>query len=148
MAVFYKLFQDNRDTSTHKGEWYGRAKMIDTIRLDEIAQRIQDNTTAKKADALAVLTEMVEVVRDYLQKSYAVRIDGLGTFKMGLSTSPAPTAKEFSATKNIKRMHVNFQPIVTVDKNGQRHNILTSGTSVKELPKNAVGIDDGEETNP
>ena len=148
MAVFYRLFQDNRDTSTHKGEWYGRAKMIDTIRLDEIAQRIQDNTTAKKADALAVLTEMVEVVRDYLQKSYAVRIDGLGTFKMGLSTSPAPPAKEFSATKNIKRMHVNFQPIVTVDKNGQRHNILTSGSSVKELPKNAVGIDDGEETNP
>ncbi len=79
MAVLYKLYQDNRDTSTHKGEWYARAKTLDTVTLNEIAQRIQDNTTAKKADALAVLTEMVEVVRDYLQKSYRVKIDGLGS---------------------------------------------------------------------
>ena len=79
MAVLYKLYQDNRDTSSHKGEWYARAKTLDTVTLNEIAQRIQDNTTAKKADALAVLTEMVEVVRDYLQKSYRVKIDGLGS---------------------------------------------------------------------
>lgn len=146
MAVFYRLVQDNRDNSRHKGEWYARAKMIDTINLDEIAQRIQDNTTAKKADALAVLTEMVEVIKDFIQKSYAVRIDGLGTFKMGLSTSPAPTAKEFSAVKNVKGLHVNFQPVVTVDKNGQRRNVLTSGSTVKELPKNDVDKGDDEVT--
>ena len=139
MAVLYKLYQDNRDTSTHKGEWYARAKTLDTVTLNEIAQRIQDNTTAKKADALAVLTEMVEVVRDYLQKSYRVKIDGLGSFKMSLKTSPAPTAKEFSASKNIKSMRALFQEDVTVDKNGMRHRSLSSGASAKELPKNAVG---------
>ena len=93
MSVFYKLYQDNRDTSTHKGMWYARAKSLDTVSLNEIAQRIQDNSTAKKSDALAVLTEMVEVIRDYLQKSYRVKIDGLGAFKMSLSTSPAPSAR-------------------------------------------------------
>ncbi len=139
MAVLYKLYQDNRDTSTHKGEWYARAKTLDTVTLNEIAQRIQDNTTAKKADALAVLTEMVEVVRDYLQKSYRVKIDGLGSFKMSLKTSPAPTAKEFSASKNIKSMRALFQEDVTVDKNGMRHRALSSGATAKELPKNAVG---------
>jgi predicted histone-like DNA-binding protein len=139
MAVLYKLYQDNRDTSTHKGEWYARAKTLDTVTLNEIAQRIQDNTTAKKADALAVLTEMVEVVRDYLQKSYRVKIDGLGSFKMSLKTSPAPTAKEFSASKNIKSMRALFQEDVTVDKNGMRHRSLSSGATAKELPKNAVG---------
>ena len=139
MAVLYKLYQDNRDTSTHKGEWYARAKTLDTVTLNEIAQRIQDNTTAKKADALAVLTEMVEVERDYLQKSYRVKIDGLGSFKMSLKTSPAPTAKEFSASKNIKSMRALFQEDVTVDKNGMRHRSLSSGATAKELPKNAVG---------
>ena len=139
MAVLYKLYQDNRDTSTHKGEWYARAKTLDTVTINEIAQRIQDNTTAKKADALAVLTEMVEVVRDYLQKSYRVKIDGLGSFKMSLKTSPAPTAKEFSASKNIKSMRALFQEDVTVDKNGMRHRSLSSGATAKELPKNAVG---------
>ena len=139
MAVLYKLYQDNRDTSSHKGEWYARAKTLDTVTLNEIAQRIQDNTTAKKADALAVLTEMVEVVRDYLQKSYRVKIDGLGSFKMSLKTSPAPTAKEFSASKNIKSMRALFQEDVTVVKNGMRHRSLSSGATAKELPKNAVG---------
>ena len=144
MAVLYKLYQDNRDTSSHKGEWYARAKTLDTVTLNEIAQRIQDNTTAKKADALAVLTEMVEVVRDYLQKSYRVKIDGLGSFKMSLKTSPAPTAKEFSASKNIKSMRALFQEDVTVDKNGMRHRSLSSGATAKELPKNAVGADEEE----
>ena len=146
MAVFYKLIQDNRVNSTHRGLWYGRAKMLDVIGLDEIAQRIQDNTTAKKADAMAVLTEMVEVVKDFLQKSYSVRIDGLGTFKMGLRTSPAPSAKEFSAAQNVKGMRVNFQPIVKVDKNGNRVNQLTTGASARELPKNAVGTEEEEVT--
>ena len=145
MAVLYKLYQDNRDTSTHKGEWYARAKTLDTVTLNEIAQRIQDNTTAKKADALAVLTEMVEVVRDYLQKSYRVKTDGLGAFKMSLKTSPAPTAKEFSASKNIKSMRALFQEDVTVDKNGMRHRSLSSGATAKELPKNAVGADEEQE---
>ena len=143
MAVLYKLYQDNRDTSAHKGEWYARAKTLDTVTLNEIAQRIQDNTTAKKADALAVLTEMVEVVRDYLQKSYRVKIDGLGAFKMSLRTSPAPTAKEFSASKNIKSMRALFQEDVSIDKNGKRNYSLSSGASAKELPKNAV-VTDGE----
>ena len=139
MAVLYKLYQDNRDNSKHKGEWYARAKTLDTVTLNEIAQRIQDNTTAKKADALAVLTEMVEVVRDYLQKSYRVKIDGLGAFKMSLRTSPASTAKEFSASKNIKSMRALFQEDVSIDKNGKRNYSLSSGASAKELPKNAVG---------
>ena len=102
MAVLYKLQQDNRDTSQHKGEWYARAKMLDIIELDELAQLIQDNTTAKKADAQAVLTEMVEQMRALLKRSYAVRIPGLGIFKVGLKTSPAATAQEFTAAKNVK----------------------------------------------
>ena len=102
MAVLYKLYQDNRDTSSHKGEWYARAKTLDTVTL-------------------------------------RVKIDGLGSFKMSLKTSPAPTAKEFSASKNIKSMRALFQEDVTVDKNGMRHRSLSSGATAKELPKNAVG---------
>ena len=114
MAVLYKLQQDNRDTSQHKGEWYARAKMLDIIELDELAQLIQDNTTAKKADALAVLTEMVEQMKSLLKRSYAVRIPGLGI------------------------MRLNFLNEWTVDKNGKRTITMLQDVTVKELPKNAV----------
>ena len=148
MSVFYKLYQDNRDTSTHKGMWYARAKSLDTVSLNEIAQRIQDNSTAKKSDALAVLTEMVEVIRDYLQKSYRVKIDGLGAFKMSLSTSPAPSAREFTAAGNVKGVRVIFSEETKVDKNGYRIRALSNGTKVTELPKNAVAEEDQPAPNP
>lgn len=144
MAVLYKLQQDNRDTSTHKGMWYARAKMLDIIELDELAQLIQDNTTAKKADAQAVLTEMVEQMRSLLKRSYAVRIPGLGIFKIGLKTSPAPSAKEFTAAKNVKGMRLNFLNEWTVDKNGKRSISMLQGVTVKELPKNGVGEEEPE----
>lgn len=148
MAVLYKLHQDNRSNSKHKGEWYARAKMLDIVELDELAQLIQDNTTAKKADAQAVLTEMVEQMKGLLQKSYAVRIPGLGIFKIGLRTSAAPTAKEFSAAKNVKGMRLNFINEWTIDKNGQRTINMLHGATVKELPQNAVSKGDGDQPEP
>ena len=138
MAVLYKLQQDNRKNSKFKGQWYARAKMLDIVGLDELAQLIQDNTTAKKADAQAVLTEMVEQMKILLQKSYAVRIPGLGIFKIGLRTSPASSAKDFTAAKNVKAMRLNFLNEWTVDKSGKRSVNMIQGATVKELPKNAV----------
>lgn len=37
MAVFYKLYQDNRKNSKKKGAWYGRAKHIDTVTTEQLA---------------------------------------------------------------------------------------------------------------
>ena len=82
---------------------------------------------------------MVEQMRALLKRSYAVRIPGLGIFKVGLKTSPAPSAKEFSAANNVKGMRLNFLNEWTVDKNGKRTITMLQGVTAKELPKNAVG---------
>lgn len=37
MAVFYKLYQDNRKNSKQKGSWYGRAKHVDTVTTEQLA---------------------------------------------------------------------------------------------------------------
>ena len=70
-------------------KWYARPVYNGTVDLDWIAERIQRNSTAKKSDAKAVLTEMVEVITDALQNSQRVKIDGFGTFKIGISTRPS-----------------------------------------------------------
>ena len=49
---------------------------------------------------------------DQLQNSMRVKLNGFGSFKIGLKTSPANSAKEFKAA-NIKSMHVIFQPEAT-----------------------------------
>ena len=74
MALLYRLYQNNRKNSEFSGKWYARAVFTNMIDLDGIAERIQRNSTAKKSDCLAVLTEMVEVLRDELQTSTYRRI--------------------------------------------------------------------------
>lgn len=66
-----------------------------------------------------------------LLRGNRVKIDGLGTFKIGMSTYPADTASEFTAA-NIKETHVLFQPESSKDANGKRTKALLAGICVKE----------------
>ena len=94
----------------------------------------------KKADILAVITELIETMQDQLQDSKRVKLNGFGAFKIGIENAAggAATAAEFSAGKNIKGLHVLFQPEVKTDSTGQRRKTFISGCSVQESPKNDV----------
>ena len=100
MTVKYKLYQEKRKDSKHHGKWYARAIVNDVVHLDAISQEIQDNTTAKKADVYAVLTELVNVMSRHLRNGDRVVIDGFGSFKVGLRPSP-PTKLRSSTPPKI-----------------------------------------------
>lgn len=89
MAVFYKLYQENREGSANKGKWYARAVHTGTVTIDDLADEMQANCTVKRADIVAVLSELVETMQKHLQMSHRVKLDRLGTFKIGMHTSPA-----------------------------------------------------------
>ena len=107
--IRYKLYQDNRKNSTTRGQWYARAAVMGVTDLETLAARIQRNCTAKKSDVMAVLTELVEVMQDELQEGRRVKLDGFGSFKIGISTTGAESPKLFTPTKNVKGVHVLFQ---------------------------------------
>ena len=112
----YKLIQNtNEHMPSALGKWYARPVYTGTINLNGIAELIQRNSTAKKSDALAVLTEMVEVISDALKSSQRVKIDGFGTFKIGMSSKGATDVKAFTTTENLKAVRVLFQPEEDVD---------------------------------
>ena len=141
MPLLYKISQINRTfkdgrTDTANGKWFGRAIHIGTLETSDIADVIQRNCSMKKSDVLAVLNELTEVVQDNLQNSYAVKLNGLGTFKLGISSSGSLTAEDYSVSANVRSIHVNFQPEVHVDVNGNRTVALTTGCKVAETPKN------------
>ncbi len=88
MAIKYKLYQDNRAESKNRGKWYARAIYPKTPKnTKDLAQMIQDNVSVKRADVIAVLDELVNVMKLWLQESYRVSLDGLGSFKIGLKTA-------------------------------------------------------------
>lgn len=130
MAVNYKIYQNKRSGLT-QNMFYARATHRDTVCIKDLAQLMQANCTVKHSDIVAVLTELSEVMKAELQRSNRVKIDGLGTFKVGLSTKPAPTAKDFTAA-NVKGAHVIFMPEITTDASGKRVKALLAGLKVKE----------------
>ena len=138
MSVFYRLSQVTSPNAKGYGKWYPRAVITETIDTDKLAEIMQRNCTLKKADILAVITELVETMADQLQDSKRVKLNGFGSFKIGITGEGADKAADFSVSKNIKGLHVLFQPEVKTDGNGQRQKTFITGCSVQEAPKNDV----------
>ena len=140
MPVFFKLYRENRESSRFNGQWYARAVHTGTVDIDDLAEEMQANCTVKRADIVAVLSELVETMKKHLQMSHRVKLDRLGTFKIGMSTKPAATPEEFTASNNVKSVHVLFQPETKIEKDNTRVRALLTGCKKKKLTKNAVGV--------
>lgn len=106
MSLLYKIVRDNRKNSTNL--YYGRAVQIQAIGTDQLADIIQRNCTLKKSDVIAVIEELIEVMTDKLQNSFTVKLDGFGTFKIGLKTVGADKPENFSISRNVSGLRVNF----------------------------------------
>lgn len=114
--ALYKLYQDTRQeisgqSNPYYGKWYAKAvhlpKVVDTL---ELARRVQKNVSVKISDVYAVLREASDVINVALLSSERVQLDGIGSLKAAISTSPADTASDFRADNNIKMSRIIFTP--------------------------------------
>ena len=138
MPVFYRLHQDQSVGTKRSGKWYARMVPTSCINTRQLAEIIQRNCTVKKSDVMAVLEELVETMRDQLQDSKRVKLDGFGSFKIGINCKGARSAKAFTVTDNIEGLHVVFTPERTHDQAGNRVKQFLHGVKVEELPENKV----------
>lgn len=115
------MYQNENPNSTTYKQWYAIAVPNETITTDMMSELIQRNCSVKRSDVVAVLTELAEIFRDQLLAGNRVQIEGIGTFKVGISTAPAVTREEWNVTENIKNAYINFLPeSVTESRNGTR----------------------------
>ena len=145
MSVLYRLHQDQSHGTARSGKWYARMVPVGVIDTRALAEIIQRNCTVKKADVMAVIEELVEVMKDQMQDSKRVKLDGFGSFKIGINCKGARSAKAFTVTDNSEGLHVVFTPERTHDQAGNRVKQFLHGVKVEELPENKVSKDeDGE----
>ena len=142
MSVLYRLHQDQSVGTKRSGKWYARMVPIGMIDTRGLAEIIQRNCTVKRSDVMAVLEELVDTMRDQLQDSKRVKLDGFGSFKIGLNSKGARTAKSFTVADHIEGMHVVFTPERTHDSAGNRVKQFLQGVKVEELPENKVDKDE------
>ena len=129
MSVFYRLHQDKSTGTKRSGKWYARAVPMACIGTRQLAEIIQRNCTVKKSDVMAVLQ---------MQDSKRVKLDGFGSFKIGIESKGAQTAGKYSVAEHVKGLHVVFMPERTTDSSGNRSKQFLQGCKVEELPLNTV----------
>ncbi len=109
MAIFYKLRYRNNTTNPNYSGFYATVSNKGTVSTDEVAEEIQRNCSMKRSDVLAVLAELSEVMKQQIQQSHSVKLNGIGIFRPGIRSVIAKTPDMFKPS-NIKGLRLNFLP--------------------------------------
>ncbi len=108
MAFYKKAYNKKTDV------YYPRAITIGTaINTDQIAETLADRSTVTKTDVKAVLTEMADVMSQYMAQGKSVKLDGLGSFRLGLNTKGVKNEEDFDFQTQLQHIKVNFTPETT-----------------------------------
>ena len=137
MSLKYKVVRNNSQKSAYFGKFYARAVFLDKIiSTKQLAKEIQANCTVTRADVLAVLSSLAEVMSYKLKDGFKVRLDGVGIFWPTFKSSPADTAEEISEA-NISYPRVLFREAVdTRTDGGTGEKNLIAGITFKKLNEN------------
>lgn len=107
----YKLYQDNRTNSNHRGEWYARAKSAGTVDLDGLAEHIaRHGSGVTKAEMAGVLYTLQDCIMELLLSGQRVKLGDLGTFYLTIRSKPAPTRAGFNVAEHIDGVRLRFLP--------------------------------------
>lgn len=132
MPVNYKIYKSNAKNATN-GKYYARAIYKETVSINELATVMQNNCTVKHSDILAVLTELAEVMKQELHRGNRVKIDGLGSFKVGIHSKGAEDVSKFTVAENIVGTRIIFMPETTIEASGNHVKTMLAGIKVKEV---------------
>lgn len=132
MSIKFRMYQDNRKNSKRKGFWYARAVCPDVVGVKDLAQRVSERCTVTEPDILAVISALVFEMNQVLKDGSRVKLDGLGTFRVGIHSLGVEKAQDFNAQRDIYGAHVLFAPTVTIDKMRRRVNHLINGLRIQE----------------
>ena len=89
-------------------KFYAQAQASGEMGILEISERLQRECTLTRADIMAVLVGLENVVADGLQSGQIVRLGDLCSLQLGLSGIGVLNEESYVAT-NIKKARVNFR---------------------------------------
>lgn len=140
MAKFRKV-KNNRKNSPTRGMIYGRAVVNRVVHTSAIAKKITERCTVTEPDILAVINALMTEISANISEGNKVVLDNFGSFKLGIRTSPAASAKKFTQA-NIKAMYIIYSPYSVMDQ-GKRVKPMLSGIKMEEMTE-YNGIEDKE----
>lgn len=98
----------NPQTPESPGQYYAQAQGRGVAGIVDLSAKIQQMCTVTRADVMAVLTVLEDVVADSLANGEIVRLGGLGSLQVSLSGKGAATKEDFHEGL-IKKSRILFR---------------------------------------
>jgi len=110
MAVFIKLKQYKNQTKSSYGKWYADTVYAGEVHTDDIAKKICENTTFRPGEVKGIIDELVSEMKQQLQNSKIVVLDGFGRFRLAVESKGVENEKDFNLQHSIKGVKCKFLP--------------------------------------
>ena len=143
--ILFKLSK-NKNPKIQKayGKYYARPVVTQTIDLNALAEHMTEHNTGFSPGATkGLLTDMVKCIKELVLQGFAVKIDDLAIFSIGLKTKKgADSEDDFSVAKNIEGVRLRARAT---------GNLTSNKLDIQASLKNASNLlaeDSGKTTTP
>lgn len=99
------------------GKWYARMMSFNTISTHQLARELSHDSSITEADIMGVISGLVNAIRQHLCDSETVHLDGLGTFRISLSSHTVDRKQDVNE-KLIYKFNVVFLPEMKFNQTG------------------------------
>lgn len=143
--ILFKLSKNkNPKIKEAYGKYYARPVVTQTVNLNGLAEHMTEHNTGFSPGATkGLLTDMVKCIKELVLQGFAVKIDDLAIFSIGLKTKKgADSEDDFSVTKNIEGVRLRARAT---------GNLTSSKLDLQASLKNAASLlaeDSGKTTTP
>ena len=101
MSQKVQVYKNTNPNSLANGKYYVRAVYDEKcINTEDLADYIQMQCTVKRSDCKAVLDELGSAFKHFFELGQKIRLDNIGIFKVGVSSSSSITQKGCTAANN------------------------------------------------
>lgn len=91
---------EKRNPMNGEKQFYPQIGKVSCVTAERLAAEISEKCTVTRPDIVAALSALEEVIVDALLEHKSVRLRSLGSFRLGLSSSPQKTKKSRPLIKN------------------------------------------------
>ena len=109
MVTIKSIERPNPQDRTVGKKFYVQAVSKGTTDLERLAYLVSHQSTVREADCYAVLLSLLHNIMDELKQGRIVKLDKLGSFRIGVHSEGVETLEEVSNFL-VKKCHVNFRP--------------------------------------
>ncbi|NJK85863.1 MAG: hypothetical protein HC906_07735 [Bacteroidales bacterium] len=111
MALKYKVISTVKPGSKKEDKriWLPKLTGTSQFNLNELADIIQQRSTAHQADVILVIQCLMRVIPEMLLDGKTVKLDGFGVFRLHAKAETSETPEEVDV-HNIKEIRLSFIP--------------------------------------